>query len=117
MLELPIVLLASASVPTAVLGPNWAIPPPPAVAVSRSVASERLKTDSRVAAGVVVLKRLGTVGRAIVAADIADQRFIADRVLVANGVVKECVETNGRIPDSAGEVMERVGALSVVWFP
>ena len=65
-----------------------------------------------VVASGIVIKRLGTVGRALIAADIAEKRSIAGRrVLVANGVAMECLETNGHIPDSGGEAEERVSPL------
>jgi hypothetical protein len=83
------------------------------VSVANYIARECAKSGGYVfGAGGIDKKRLGTVGRALVAADIAEERFIADRgVLVANGVAKERFETNGHVPDSASEAEESVSAL------
>jgi len=83
------------------------------VSVANYVARECAKSGGYVfGASGIDKKRLGTVGRALVAADIAEERSIADRgVLVANGVAMECLKTNSHVPDSASEAEERVSAL------
>src|SRR5882724_785546 len=87
--------------------------PNPGVSVANYIAGECAKSGGYVfGASGIDKKCLGTVGRALVAADIAEERFIADRgVLVANGVTKERFETNGHVPDSASEAEESVSAL------
>src|SRR5215467_13673786 len=83
------------------------------VSVATCIGEECAKPGGYVVvASGIVIKRLGTVGRALIAADIAEERSIAGRsVLVANGVAMECLETNGHIPDSGGEAEERVSPL------
>ena len=83
------------------------------VSVANCIGEECAKPGGYVVvASGIVIQRLRAVRRALIAADIAEERSIAGcGVLVANGVVKECLETIGHIPDSASEVMECVSAL------
>ena len=54
----------------------------------------------------------------MVAAQITEERLIADSsVLVASSVERKCLETDAHIPDSAGDVKERIVAHCRVRIP